>query len=42
MIESAAAALRYGTQIEQLIAEPLSAPQNNHGQPSNLPNQKAF
>lgn len=42
MIESAAAALRYGTQIEQLIAEPLSAPQNNHAQPSKFPNQKAF
>lgn len=42
MIESAAAALRYGTQIEQLIAEPLSASQSSHAQPSNFINQKAF
>ena len=42
MIESAAEALRYGTQIEQLIAEPLSAPQSNHAQSNNFPNQKAF
>ena len=42
MIESAAAALRYGTQIEQLIAEPLSATQSNHAQPNNFINQKAF
>ncbi|HBY86188.1 MAG TPA: TolC family protein, partial [Colwellia sp.] len=42
MIESAAAALRYGTQIEQLIAEPLSVSQSSHTQPKTFPNQKAF
>lgn len=42
MIESSAAALRYGTQIEQLIAEPLSVSQSSHTQPKNFPNQKAF
>jgi len=42
MIESAAAALRYGTQIEQLIAEPLSTPQSSRAQPSNFTKQKVF
>mgnify|MGYP000011004547 CR=1 FL=1 len=35
MIESAAAALRYGTEIEQLIAEPLPASQYNFTPPIN-------
>ena len=42
LIESAAAALRYGTQIEQLIAEPLSGLPNRYVQPSKVTNQKAF
>lgn len=35
MIESAASALRYGTQIEQLIAEPLPASQHGFTSPIN-------
>ncbi len=42
MIESAAAALRYGTQIEQLIAEPLPASQYGFTSPINVTHKKAF
>ncbi len=42
MIESAAAALRYGTQIEQLIAEPLPASQSSLKLPKNITNKNAF
>ncbi|KGJ87572.1 TolC family protein [Colwellia psychrerythraea] len=41
MIDSAAA-LRYGIQIEQLIAEPLSASQSSGAQPSSFGKQRAF
>lgn len=39
MIESAASALRYGTQIEQLIAEPLPASQNRTMSSVNISSQ---
>jgi len=42
MIESAAAALRYGTQIEQLIAEPLPASQYGFTSPINVTHKNEF